>query len=182
MLFQETRIKGAYIIDVQPITDERGFFARSFCKSEFEKHDLNFDVQQANISFNKQKGTLRGLHMQMAPYAEMKLVRCTRGAIFDVLVDLRESSDTYLQWTAAELTTDNYKMLLIPEGCAHGYLTLSDNTEVTYQVSQKYQPGFEVGYKWDDPAFNIDWPIDPIVISEKDKAHSSFTLTKSHSI
>jgi dTDP-4-dehydrorhamnose 3,5-epimerase len=174
MIFTETSLKGAYIIDVKRLEDERGFFGRSYCKREFEEHGLNTNAVQANVSYNKKKGTLRGMHMQVAPYGETKLVRCTRGAIYDVIVDLRENSDTYKQWIGVELTADSYRMLYVPEGFAHGFITLEDNTDVTYQVTQFYTPGAERGYRWDDPAFNIKWPIEPLIISEKDRAHPLF--------
>lgn len=171
MNFIETKLKGAYIIEPKMISDERGFFTRSFCKQIWEQHGLKADILQANVSQNNLKGTLRGLHMQVAPYAETKLVRCTRGAIYDVIVDLRPESETYRQWIGVELTDRNYRMLYVPEGFAHSYLTLTDDSEVTYNVTQMYTPGAERGYRWDDPAFGIEWPITPVVISEKDLAH-----------
>ena len=174
MIFTETSLKGAYIIDVKRLEDERGFFGRSYCKREFEEHGLNTNAAQANVSYNKKKATLRGMHMQVAPHGETKLVRCTRGSIYDVIVDLRENSDTYKQWIGVELTADSYRMLYVPEGFAHGFITLEDNTDVTYQVTQFYTPGAERGYRWDDPAFNIKWPIEPLIISEKDRAHPLF--------
>lgn len=131
-------------------------------------------IKQTNVSYNKKKGTLRGMHMQNAPYEETKLVRCTRGAIYDVIIDMREDSETYKQWIGVELTADNYRMLFVPEGFAHGFITLEDNTDVTYQVTQFYTPGSERGIRWNDPAFNIEWPIEPVVISEKDQAHPDF--------
>jgi len=179
MLFTETKLKGAYIIDVKRLEDERGFFGRSFCQREFEALGLNTNAVQTNISHNKAKATLRGMHMQLAPYEETKLVRCTRGAIYDVIVDLRSDSPTFKQWIGVELTADNYRMLYVPEGFAHGYITLEDNTDVTYQVTQFYTPGAERGYRWDDPAFNIQWPIEPVIISEKDRAHAPFEATPS---
>jgi dTDP-4-dehydrorhamnose 3,5-epimerase len=174
MIFTETKLKGAYIIDVKRIEDERGFFGRSYCKNEFEEFGLNTNAVQANVSYNKNKATLRGMHMQLAPYGETKLVRCTRGAIYDVIVDLRENSQTFKQWIGVELTADSYRMLYVPEGFAHGFITLENNTDVTYQVTQVYTPGAERGFRWDDPAFNIQWPITPLIISEKDKAHALF--------
>lgn len=174
MLLTETKLKGAYIIDVKRIEDERGFFGRSFCRKEFEEHGLNVNVVQSNVSYNKQKGTLRGLHMQMAPYAETKLVRCTRGAVYDVIVDLRADSETFKQWIAVELSADNYRMLYVPEGFAHGFLTLQDDTDVTYQVTQYYTPQAEHGYRWNDPTFDIKWPMEPLVISIKDQSHPLF--------
>ncbi|MCC9166769.1 dTDP-4-dehydrorhamnose 3,5-epimerase [Pontibacter harenae] len=174
MIFTETKLKGAYIIDVKRLEDERGFFGRSYCEREFEEYGLNVNVVQANVSHNPQKGTLRGMHLQLAPNEETKLVRCTRGALFDVIVDLREGSETYKQWVGVELTADSFRMLYVPEGFAHGYLTLEDNTDAFYQVTQFYSPGSEKGLRWDDPAFNIEWPIEPQLISEKDKSHPFF--------
>lgn len=171
MIFTETKLKGAFIIDVKRIEDERGFFGRSYCQQEFATYGLNTNAVQHNVSYNKIKGTLRGMHMQSAPHEETKLVRCTRGAIYDVIIDMREGSETYKQWIGVMLTSDNYRMLYVPEGFAHGFITLEDNTDVTYQVTQFYTPGAERGFRWDDPSFNIDWPIAPVVISEKDKAH-----------
>lgn len=171
MIFIETKIKGAFIIDVKRLDDDRGFFTRTFSKNEFEAHGLKADIVQVNASYNKHRATLRGLHMQLAPFEETKLVRCTSGAVFDVLVDLRQYSPTYKQWYGAELTQDNYRMLYIPGGCAHGYLTLENNCSVFYQVSQFYFPDSERGFRYDDPAFKIDWPIPPKIISEKDRSH-----------
>lgn len=174
MIFTETKLKGSFVIDIKPIEDDRGFFARSFCHREFEGYKLNTNVVQTNLSFNKEKGTLRGLHTQFAPFEETKLVRCTRGSIYDVIVDLRNDSDTFLQWVGVELSEDNYRMFYVPEGFAHGFITLADNTDVTYQVTQYYTPGAERGYRWDDPAFDIEWPIEPKIISDKDKSHPFF--------
>jgi len=174
MIFTETKLKGAFILELKKIEDERGFFARAFCQREMEEHGIHVQVVQTNISFNPKKGTLRGMHYQVAPYRESKLVRCTKGAIYDVIVDLRANSETYMQWVGVELTADNYKMLFVPEGFAHGYLTLQNDTEVIYQVSEFYAPGAEQGIRWDDPAFKIEWPLDPVLISEKDKAHPDF--------
>ena len=174
MIFTETKLKGAFIIDVKRLEDERGFFGRAFCQKEFEAHGLSNEVRQTNVSYNKKKGTLRGMHMQLAPNEESKLVRCTRGAIYDVIIDMRPDSETYKQWVGVELTADNYRMLFVPEGFAHGFITLEDNTDVTYQVTEFYTPGAEQGIRWNDPAFNIEWPIEPVVISEKDQAHPDF--------
>ncbi|WP_076667762.1 dTDP-4-dehydrorhamnose 3,5-epimerase [Pontibacter indicus] len=171
MIFTETKLKGAYIIDIKKLEDERGFFGRAYCQKEFEEHGLNTNLVQANVSYNYKKGTLRGMHMQLAPHAETKLVRCTRGAIFDVIIDLRPDSETYKQWIGVELTADNYRMLYVPEGFAHGYMTLEDNSDVMYQVTAFYAAGAERGHRWNDPAFNIQWPMEPVVISEKDQQH-----------
>lgn len=176
MIFAETKLPGAFIIEVERLEDERGFFARAWCKKEFEAHSLNSDWAQANLAFSRRRGTLRGLHYQVAPYEEAKLVRCIRGAIYDVIVDLRPESPTYRQWLGVELTADNHKMLYVPEGFAHGYQTLADNTETFYQVSQFYSPESERGLRYDDPAFGIEWPIDVQVISDKDKSWSDYSL------
>lgn len=176
MIFQETELKGAFIIEIEKIQDNRGFFARSFCQREFEKHGLNTQVVQANVSYNRNEGTLRGMHYQAAPYGEVKLVRCTQGAIYDVIIDLRPDSPTYKQWIGVELTSENYKMLYVPENFAHGFQTLEDNTGVTYQVSQFYSPGSERGARYNDPAFGIQWPVEVRVISDKDKSWPDYIL------
>ena len=178
MIFTETRLKGAYIIEPEKFEDERGFFARTFCRREFESHGLNPNVVQCNISYNKKKGTLRGMHYQIAPFEEAKLVRCTKGAIYDVIIDLRPTSSTYCQWISEELTEDNYRMLYVPEGFAHGFLTLSEDAEVFYQMSEFYMPEYARGIRWNDPSFNISWPIDVAVISEKDKTLPDFIFMK----
>jgi dTDP-4-dehydrorhamnose 3,5-epimerase len=174
VIFTETNIKGAYIIDINRIEDERGFFGRSFCQHEMKAYGLNEMVAQTNLSHNKKRATLRGLHYQQTPYEESKLVRCTRGSLFDVLVDLRKHSATYREWFGVELTAESFRMLYVPEGCAHGFITLEDNTDIMYQVSQFYTPGAEKGLLWNDPAFNIQWPVEPIFISEKDQNQPLF--------
>ena len=171
MIFDPTKLPGAFVIRLDPAADERGFFARSWCQKEFEAHGLNPRLVQCNVSLNAKKGTLRGLHYQEAPHQEAKLVRCTQGAIYDVIVDLRPSSRTFRQWVAETLTAENHTMMYVPEGCAHGFLTLEDNSEVFYQMSQFYHPESARGLRWDDPAFQIMWPSDVIVISEKDKTY-----------
>lgn len=171
MIFTPTELDGAYVVDLEPRGDERGFFARAWAVAEFAAHGLSTEVVQANIAFNHRKGTLRGMHFQHAPHAEVKLVRCTRGALYDVIVDLRPSSPTHTRWIGVELTADNRRMLYVPEGFAHGYQTLADDTEAYYQVSAAYAPEAEGGVRWDDPAFAIEWPDpDPPVMSEKDRA------------
>ena len=170
MIFVATRVKDAHIIEVEKLEDTRGFFARSWCQKEFERHGLVSSMVQANFSYNKKKGTLRGMHYQRAPYEEVKLVRCTRGSIYDVIIDLRPDSPTYKQWLGVELTADGNQMLYVPGGFAHGVLTLEDDTEVTYQVSQFYTPGAEGGVRWKDPAFGIVWPLEVRVISDKDRS------------
>jgi dTDP-4-dehydrorhamnose 3,5-epimerase len=168
MIFSPLRLPGAFVIDLEPRRDERGFFARTWCQREFEAHGLTTQMVQANLSHNLRAGTLRGLHYQANPFAEAKLVRCTRGAIWDVIVDVRPDSPTQRQWLGVELTAENYRMLYVPEGFAHGFLTLVDDVEVSYQVSQFYTPGAERGLRWDDPALSITWPQPVRVISEKD--------------
>lgn len=174
MIFNETELPGVYVVDVETIGDRRGHFARAFCAGEFEKHGLEPRVAQCNLSYNHAKGTLRGLHFQKAPHEETKLVRCTRGAIFDVAVDLRPDSPTFKKWTGVELSAENSRMLYVPAGFAHGYLTLTNGAEVFYMVSQFYAPASEGGYRWDDPAFGIDWPAPVEVVSDKDAAHPDF--------
>ena len=169
MIFTETKLKGAFIIEPEPLEDERGFFARTFDEKEFEAHGLNPRVVQCNISFNKKKGTLRGMHYQVAPYEEAKLVSCVRGVIYDVIIDLRPNSPTCSQWLAAELSSENNNMIYIPEGFAHGFQTLKDDTVVFYQMSEFYHPECARGVRWDDPVFAVKWPIEPTIISDKDK-------------
>jgi dTDP-4-dehydrorhamnose 3,5-epimerase len=168
MKFTETKLKGAFVVEIEKLTDDRGFFARSWCQKEFEAHGLTSRVVQSNVSFNRKKGTLRGMHYQIAPFQESKLIRCTRGAIYDVIIDLRPDSFTYKQWIGVELTANNFTLFFVPEDFAHGFITLMDDTEITYQVSQFYTPGSEKGIRFNDPAFNIQWPLDVSVISDKD--------------
>jgi dTDP-4-dehydrorhamnose 3,5-epimerase len=174
MKFSETKLRGVLEIELELKCDERGFFARSWCQKEFESQGLNPGLVQCNISFNTRRGTLRGMHYQAAPYAEAKLVRCTRGAIYDVVIDLRPQSPTFKQWTAAALTDQNRKMVYVPEGCAHGFLTLEDETEVFYQMSEFYNADSARGVRWDDPAFQIAWPEKIQVISERDRTYPGF--------
>jgi dTDP-4-dehydrorhamnose 3,5-epimerase len=178
MTFSETPLNGSYIIDIVKIEDERGFFGRSFCRREMEERGLNGGIMQANTSFTHKRGTLRGLHYQDAPYQESKLIRCVRGAIYDVIIDLRPGSPTFRQWTSVELSQENYRMFYIPEGFAHGYMALTDNVEVYYNVSAFYTPGAEKGIRWDDPGFMIRWPFEPVVISEKDRHHPDFVFDR----
>ena len=170
MRFSETPLTGAYVIDLEPIRDDRGFFARTFCAREFEAHGLKPDFVQANLSHNVTRGTLRGLHFQRDPAPETKLVRCTKGALFDVIVDLRKDSPTRLQSFGVELSADNRRALFVPEYFAHGFLTLEDDTEAQYLVGEFYTPGVEGGLRYNDPALAINWPADVAVISEKDAA------------
>ncbi len=168
MLFTETKLKGAFIIDAELKKDDRGGFARAFCANEFEEHNLKPVVAQCNLSFNYKAGTLRGMHYQIAPACETKLVRCTKGAVYDVIIDLRPDSPTYKEHIGVELTEENRRALYVPEMFAHGYQTLSDDAEVMYQVGEFYTPGCERGARYNDPAFNIKWPHEVIIISEKD--------------
>ena len=171
MQFIQTKVEGAFRIEPEPIADERGFFARVFCREEFADHGLNPELAQGNVSFNHAKGTLRGLHYQAPPHQEAKLVRCTRGAIWDVALDLRRDSPTYLAWAGHELSDANRSMLYVPEGCAHGFLTLTDGAEVTYQMSAPYAPAAGRGVRWNDPAFGIDWPGEVVVINRRDATY-----------
>jgi dTDP-4-dehydrorhamnose 3,5-epimerase len=174
MLFREAQIPGVVEVRPEPHADERGFFARSWCRNEFEQQGLNPNLVQCNISANTRRGTLRGMHWQASPHAEAKLVRCTRGAVCDVIIDLRPASPTYKKWIAVELTAINYRMVYIPEGCAHGFLTLADETEVFYQMSEVYHPEAARGVRWNDPAFAIQWPEEVRVISERDRTYPDF--------
>jgi len=174
MKFTSTKLKGAYIIDVEKREDERGFFARTFCANEFTRYDLETKFVQANMSFNYKKGTLRGMHFQKSPYEEDKLVRCTKGSLFDVIIDLRTESPTFKQWVGVELTEENRRALFVPKGFAHGFITLEDNTEINYLVTQFYTPEADSGVRFNDPAFNIQWPTEVTSVSEKDKNHPDY--------
>lgn len=169
MIFTETRLKGAFIIEPERREDDRGFFARSWCHEEFEAHGLNPAIAQCNISFNLQKGTLRGMHYAAPPHEEAKLVRCTAGAVYDVIIDLRRDSATYRQHVGEVLSAGNYRMLYVPEGFAHGFQTLEDKTEVYYQMSQFYSPEHARGVRYNDPAFGIQWPIGDPVMLDRDR-------------
>ena len=175
MIFTETRIKGAFIIDIERREDHRGFFARSWCQREFKSYGLNPALVQINVGFNKRKGTLRGMHFQLAPLEEVKVVRCNMGAVYDVIIDLRPDSSTHKQWTGVELTADNHRMLYIPEGCAHGYQTTMDNSEIYYQTSQFYAPEYAVGVRYNDPVFGINWPLEIEVISDADRSWPDYS-------
>ena len=177
LVFVATKLRGVYIIEPDRRQDERGFFARTFCRQEFEAHGLNPQVAQCNTSFNKKKGTLRGMHFQAAPFAEDKVIRCTAGAIYDVALDLRPDSPTHRQWTAVELTEDNRKSIYIPAGCAHGFQTLADASEVFYQISEFYHPECAGGVRWNDPTFRIEWPLGAaLILSEKDRSYADYGL------
>lgn len=174
MRFVSTPLDGAYVIELEPRTDDRGFFARSFDREEFAAHGLDPDVVQCNVSFNARRGTLRGMHYQLPPKAEAKLVRCVAGAIYDVIVDLRRDSPTHARWFGIQLDARDRRALYVPRGFAHGYQTLSDGAEVHYQVSERYTPELERGVRWNDPAFGIAWPIGDPIVSPKDAAFPDY--------
>jgi dTDP-4-dehydrorhamnose 3,5-epimerase len=171
MEFCETKLNGAWVVALEPNTDDRGFFARSFCEREFGEVGLCTRFVQSNISYNLRAGTLRGMHWQASPHGEVKLVRCTAGAVHDVIVDLRAGSPTRLQWFDIELSSENRLALYIPEGFAHGFLTLRDGSEVHYEMGSAYVPAAARGMRWNDPAIGISWPSDPVVISDRDRAY-----------
>ena len=176
MIFTETKLKGAYVVEIQKLEDERGFFARSWCRREFEAYGLNPQLVQCNISFNARKGTMRGMHYQAKPYEEAKLIRCTMGSIYDVIVDIRPDSPSFKQYLGVILSTENRKMLYIPEGFAHGFLTIEDKTEVFYQMSEFYAPDHARGFRWNDPVFGIEWPAKVQVISDRDRDYPDFNV------
>ncbi len=169
MIFEETTLPGAYVIVPNRIEDHRGFFARVWCRKELEQQGLKGDLVQSNVGFSYCKGTLRGLHFQKFPYAEVKIVRCTRGAIFDVIVDVRPESPTYTRWFGVELNDENCRLLYVPEGFAQGYITLADHTEINYHTSEFYNAEAAFGVRFDDPALAIQWPLSPTVVSEQDR-------------
>lgn len=175
MIFHKTELKDAYLIEIQKLEDERGFFGRTWCQREFAKHGLNPKLVQCNLSYNLVKGTLRGLHLQAAPFEEAKLIRCSHGAIYDVIIDLRKDSPTYLKHLAVTLTAKEHKMLYVPEGFAHGFLTLEDDSTVFYQMSEFYAPEYAHGFRWNDPAFGIPWPGEIKVISERDATYPDYS-------
>jgi len=174
MIFSKIKLDDAFIIELEKIEDERGFFARSFDAKQFEELGLNPKIVQCNISFNKNRGTIRGMHYQAHPFEEDKIVHCTKGSIFDVIVDLRTKSQTFKKWFGINLSADDYKILYIPKGFAHGFQTLEDNTEVFYQMSEFFMPEYSRGVRWNDDAFKITWPLKPTLISEKDQSYDSF--------
>jgi len=176
MIFTETKLAGAYLIQSEEIADERGFFARVWCQDELKTKGLDSNLVQCNISYNKIKGTVRGMHYQIAPYQEVKLVRCTQGAIYDIIIDIRANSPTFKQWIGVKLTASNRYILYIPKDFAHGFQTLTDNTEVLYQMSQFYKPEAARGIRWDDPSFDISWLVPITLISEKDKHYPDFEI------
>jgi dTDP-4-dehydrorhamnose 3,5-epimerase len=176
MIFSETKLKGAFLIEPERKEDHRGFFARTWCQKKFEEHGLNSKLAQCSISFNKKKGTLRGMHFQVAPFEETKLVRCTKGGIFDVIIDLRSNSETFKKHFSVILNEENRLMLYIPEGFAHGFQTLADNTEIFYQMSQFFSPEHSGGVRWNDPVFGIQWPADERIILDRDSNYPDFIL------
>ena len=174
MIFSETKLAGAFVIELEPFNDERGFFAMSWSADEFSKRGLARELRECNISFNRRKGTLRGMHYQREPHAQAKLIRCTAGAIYDVIVDLRPNSPTFKQWIAVELNAENRFALYAPEGFAHGFQTLTDNVEIFYQMSDVYAPELAGGVRWNDPAFAIDWPAPPQAMNDRDRTYPDF--------
>jgi dTDP-4-dehydrorhamnose 3,5-epimerase len=177
LIFNETKLENAYIIELEKIVDDRGYFSRAWCQEEFMRRGLNTNIVQTNLSFNKLKGTIRGLHYQVAPYSEAKTVRCLKGSIYHVIIDLRPDSGTYLGWLGVILTAKEKRMLYVPESCAHGYQTLENNSESIYSVSQYYSPQHGRGIRWNDPFFDIKWPLtDNLVVSEQDKKWPDFAV------
>jgi dTDP-4-dehydrorhamnose 3,5-epimerase len=174
MIFNKTTLEGVYLIDIEKHKDERGFFARTWCRREFEEHSLNPQLVQCNLSYNKKRGTLRGMHFQAALYEEAKLVSCTQGAIFDVVIDMRSGSPTFKSYLSVTISAEAHNMLYVPEGFAHGFLTLTEDTYVYYQMSEYYTPEYARGVRWDDPAFGIKWPENVNVISERDANYPDF--------
>ena len=174
MIFIETKLSGAYVIEIEKSEDERGFFARTWDKKVFEEKGLDSKILQSSISFNKKRGTLRGMHYQIEPYEESKLVRCINGRIYDVIVDLRKNSKTFKNWFSVELSSTNHRILYVPKGFAHGFQTLDDNSEVNYEMFQFFNTEYERGFKWNDLTFKIQWPLEISVISEKDKKYKLF--------
>ena len=179
MRFLPTKLPGVFVVEMEMREDERGSFARSWCRDEFAAQGLDTNLAQCSVSFNKRRGTLRGMHFQAEPHAEVKLVRCTAGAVYDVAVDLRPASPTFRQWTATELTAENYRAMYVPLGCAHGFQTLTDGAEILYHMSEFYQPGAGRGVRWNDPAFGIRWPVANPFLSERDAAYTDFSLPAS---
>jgi dTDP-4-dehydrorhamnose 3,5-epimerase len=175
--FTESSLPGAYVVDIEPIEDDRGFFARTWCREEFQAFGLSGVVKQNSISFNRKRGTLRGMHYQAAPHEEVKLVRCTRGAIHDVILDLRVESPTFCRSFAVELSADNGRMVYVPAGFAHGFQALADQSEVFYQISEPYRPGMGRGVRWNDPVFQIEWPIPNPILSARDRSFPDFSVS-----
>lgn len=177
MKFTETELKGAFIVDVEPFNDSRGMFGRTYCKSEFAAVGISFEINQVSTSFNTKKFTVRGMHYQIAPYVEQKLVRCTAGELYDVLVDIRPESPTFRKWIHVNLSAENRRMMFIPAGIAHGYQTLTDNTEILYMIDMPFEPSHYRGARWNDPAFGITWPSkENVTISDKDAGYGDFSI------
>jgi len=176
MKIEQTKLEGCLVLDLSPIEDERGFFSRSFCPNELRAAGLDYDftICQTNIAFNEKRGTLRGMHWQADPKPDPKIVRATSGAIWDVVIDIREGSPTFGQWVAETLSAENRRAVLVPPNCAHGLITLEDRTEVHYQMGEFFAPDLGRGLPWNDPAFKVEWPIEPTVISERDRAYDSY--------
>lgn len=174
MKFTALPVEGSYLVEPEASCDERGFFARTFCRDEFSAHGLNAGLVQCSVSYNRRSRTLRGMHYQKSPHEEVKLVRCTAGTVLDVILDLRRQSPSYLRWSGLELRADNHKSVYIPAGCAHGFLTLADNSEVFYQMSESYHPESAAGVRWDDPVFGIEWPTTDVIISDRDREYPSW--------
>ncbi len=178
MIFTETRLQGSFLVDLEKIEDSRGFFARTWCQRECEKFGINFKPVQCNLSYNKNKGTLRGMHFQSTPHEEAKLVSCIKGGIFDVIIDLRSDSPTFLHHFTTVLAAENHRMIYIPKGFAHGFQTLQDDTEVFYQMSEFYVSEYAQGVRWNDPAFGIQWPDDVRLISDRDQHYHDFVVAQ----
>ncbi len=174
MIFTETRLRGAFIVEIKKLEDDRGFFGRAWCQDEFREHGLDAEIRQINTSYTIHKGTVRGMHYQIEPYKEAKFIRCTKGRIYDVIIDLRTGSPTFMQWVGHELSEDNYRMVFVPGNFAHGFVTLEDHCEVYYPVTEFYTPGSERGIRYNDPAFHIEWPEEVKIVSEKDANHPLF--------
>jgi dTDP-4-dehydrorhamnose 3,5-epimerase len=172
--FTETRIGGVFLVDLEPVADDRGFFARTYCEEEFRRNGLEPRIAQSSMAFNARRGTLRGMHFQREPHSEVKLVRCTSGGVYDVVIDLRADSPTFRQWFGTELTARNRRMIYIPHGIAHGYQSLEDETEISYQMSAPYRPEAAAGVRWDDPAFAVRWPLEVTAITERDRSYPDF--------
>ena len=174
MRFEQSPLPGAFVVDLDRKDDERGFFARTFCHDEFSEHGLVADYAQSSVSFNKRKGTLRGMHFQKKPHEEAKVVRCTMGAIYDVIVDLRAGSPTQTRWFGIELSAVNRRAFYVPKGFAHGFITLADESEVLYQISTQFHPESAAGVRWNDPAFTIEWPLEAVVMSGRDRSYPDY--------
>jgi dTDP-4-dehydrorhamnose 3,5-epimerase len=176
LIFTKTKINGVFIVEPELQYDERGFFARSFCKEEFQNRGIDFDIVQCNFSYNKKKGTLRGMHYQVPPFEEAKIINCIKGAIYDVILDLRKYSQTYGQWIATELSDENFKMMFMPQGCAHGFQTLKDDSVGYYQMGDYFHPECTCGIRWNDPTLGIEWPLPVTLLSEKDQIYPNFEV------